>query len=576
MSEVITDNLDLWTSTLLTKSSAGRGNNGKLDAYGIKKLRELILELAVRGKLVPQDPNDEPASELLEKIAKEKVRLVRNGEIKKEKQLPEIVEEEKLFALPNGWKWNRLQDISSYIQRGKGPKYADLGKVHVVSQKCIQWSGFDLGQSRYVDDDTLDDYQPERFLRKGDLLWNSTGTGTVGRINVVPEVEAVSFVADSHVTVIRPLMINSRFICSYVSAPGIQKRIEPGHENSLVSGTTKQVELNLSAVLQLTIPVPPLAEQHRIVAKVDELMALCDQLEQQQTHSLEAHQALVETLLCTLTSAASHQELTEAWARIADHFDALFATEYSIEQLKQAILQLAVMGRIVPQDSRDVPAATSLKRSNVELTRWAVGPDEQRYSIPRSWIWLRFGGVGDQRLGKMLDARKNSGELRRYLRNTNVQWMRFDLDDVKELRIESKERDELRLRSGDLLICEGGEPGRCAIWNDQEPEMYYQKALHRVRPCSAVMAEYLALNLQIDCRNNVLTHYFTGATIKHLTGRSLGQYPIPIPPLAEQHRIVAKVDELMALCDALKARIADAKTTQVHLADAIVEQAIAV
>jgi type I restriction enzyme S subunit len=187
---------------------------------------------------------------------------------------------------------------------------------------------------------------------------------------------------------------------------------------------------------------------------------------------------------------------------------------------------------------------------------------------------MRFAGVGEQRLGKMLDSQKNQGSAKPYLRNTNVQWMRFDLDDVKEMRVEKREEEELRLRRGDLLVCEGGEPGRCAIWRDEVPEMYFQKALHRVRPCDAIQSEFLALNLQTDCRNEVLAGYFTGATIKHLTGRSLSAYPVPIPPLAEQRRIVAKVEQLMGLVDALEAREAAARASGEQLLTAIIADLI--
>jgi type I restriction enzyme S subunit len=172
----------------------------------------------------------------------------------------------------------------------------------------------------------------------------------------------------------------------------------------------------------------------------------------------------------------------------------------------------------------------------------------------------------------MLDAAKNKGELKPYLRNTNVQWMRFELNDVKEMRFENREVIELRLTKDDLLICEGGEPGRCAIWDDQVSEMYFQKALHRVRPCKAILSKFLALNLLINSQNNVLTSYFTGATIKHLTGRSLNQYPIPIPPLAEQRRIVAKVDQLMALVDQLETQIENSRTTAAKLMDSLVAE----
>ena len=157
MDTLVTDHLDLWTAALKRKFTAGRGSSSKVELYGIKKLRELILELAVRGLLVPQDPNDEPASELLKKIAAKKARLVKEGKIKREKLLPSIGDGEKSFDIPSGWVWCRLQEISEYIQRGKGPAYADSGLVRVVSQKCVhslhstnRWSPFPCIPVLYV------------------------------------------------------------------------------------------------------------------------------------------------------------------------------------------------------------------------------------------------------------------------------------------------------------------------------------------------------------------------------------------------------------------------------------------
>jgi type I restriction enzyme S subunit len=204
--------------------------------------------------------------------------MVEEGLIKKQKDQVPIHENEKPFALPSSWKWHRLQESSEYIQRGKGPKYADQGSVRVVSQKCVQWSGFNTDLARYILDSSLEKYQPERFIRSNDLLWNSTGTGTVGRVNRIKDAPPNSLVADSHVTIVRSLLKDSSVIFTYLSSAGVQSRVEPTHSNPLVSGTTNQVELNTSAVNSLPVPLPPLPEQHRIVAKVDELMELCDQL----------------------------------------------------------------------------------------------------------------------------------------------------------------------------------------------------------------------------------------------------------------------------------------------------------
>jgi type I restriction enzyme S subunit len=285
-------------------------------------------------------------------------------------------------------------------------------------------------------------------------------------------------------------------------------------------------------------------EQTRIVHKVNELMMLCDKLETQQ---------LERARLVPLLSQASHNCF--AAAPTATNLDRIFdqVGNISPEDIHKTILTFAVRGLLVPQNSQDEPSTVSLERVSVDIRKWAVEHLDERYPVPNSWGWLQFGGVGEQRLGKMLDAQKNKGQLKPYLRNTNVQWLVFDLNDVKEMRIEKEEEAELRLRYGDLLVCEGGEPGRCAIWKDEVQEMYFQKALHRVRPCEALLPEYLALNLQIDCKNGVLASYFTGATIKHLTGRSLSLYSIPVPPLDEQRRIIAKVDQLMALVNTLDA-----------------------
>jgi type I restriction enzyme S subunit len=328
------------------------------------------------------------------------------------------------------------------------------------------------------------------------------------------------------------------------------------------TGTTRS-RISRSNLGVLPIPLPPLAEQKRIVAKVDELMALCDRLEAQQQERETRHAALARASLARFADAPTPANLPF-----------LFHPSYAIPpaDLRKSILTLAVQGKLVPQDPNDEPAEEILRRSKVDLKRWAVAPDEERQAAPDSWTWIRFAGVGEQRLGKMLDAQKNRGELKPYLRNTNVQWMRFELDDVKDMRVEEREVEELRLKAGDLLICEGGEPGRCAIWRDEVGEMYFQKAIHRVRPCDAVTSEFLALNLQIDCANGVLAGFFTGATIKHLTGRSLAAYPVPIPPLAEQRRIVAKVEQLMALVDALETQLAASRATAANLLSALVAE----
>lgn len=189
--------------------------------------------------------------------------------------------------------WSSLDNICEYIQRGKGPKYVDKSDVPVISQKCIQWSGFNIDVAKYIDITTIKTYSEERFLRSGDLLWNSTGTGTIGRINEYrhEDNKFSKVVADSHVTVVRPIYVNSTYLCKFLSSPTVQDGFE-----ERAFGTTNQIELNTSTVKLQRIPLPPLAEQKRIVAKVDKLMALCDNLSKSLTDKEDKNEKLINAV----------------------------------------------------------------------------------------------------------------------------------------------------------------------------------------------------------------------------------------------------------------------------------------
>jgi type I restriction enzyme S subunit len=192
----------------------------------------------VQGELVPQNPADEPASALLKRIRAEKDRLIAEGKIKRDKPLASIGEDEQPFELPVGWEWVRLGDICTYIQRGKSPVYTENSEHRVVSQKCVRWYGLDLTPARFLAPESLTKYETIRFLQAGDLLWNSTGTGTIGRACLVPtEHKNSGLVADSHVTVVRPVQVNSWFLWRWIQCPYVQSEIEGS-----ASGTTNQIE----------------------------------------------------------------------------------------------------------------------------------------------------------------------------------------------------------------------------------------------------------------------------------------------------------------------------------------------
>ena len=243
-----------------------------------KKMKDALLQAAIQGKLTEQLESDGDARALVADIQKEKARLIKEGKIKKEKDLPEISEEEIPFEIPDNWCWVRLGDISQYIQRGKSPKYSTIKKYPVIAQKCIQWQGLQLEKAQFIDPETIAKYAEKRMLQEEDLMWNSTGLGTLGRIGVYIEDKNVYgfAVADSHVTVIRTIkkLALPKYVFAYISGPYIQNIVE-----DISSGSTKQKELATDTVKKVIVPLPPIAEQYRIVERLEQLLPLCDALE---------------------------------------------------------------------------------------------------------------------------------------------------------------------------------------------------------------------------------------------------------------------------------------------------------
>ena len=238
------------------------------------------------------------------------------------------------------------------------------------------------------------------------------------------------------------------------------------------------------------------------------------------------------------------------------------------KQLRRKILDLAIRGKLVPQNPADEPASILLERIRAEKESLVKegkikrskkdnaiirGDDKLCYEqLPQGWAWCRLGDICDSVLGKMLDAQKNKGEYKPYLRNINVRWGDFELNDLLEMRFENDENERYAVKHGDLVICEGGESGRCAVWKYADIDMRFQKALHRVRPLCNIYPEYLCFIIRRYAQTDFLENYFTGSTIKHLTGQALATLPVPLPPLAEQHRIVAAIESAFTVIDEIE------------------------
>jgi len=545
---------------------------------GIKKLRELILELAVRGKLVPQDPNDEPAGELLKSITAEQLRLMVEEGLRTKAQT-EVPQKDQYLKISSGWAYSRLGNLARFIDyRGRTPTKTSSG-IPLITAKNVRSGFISREPQEFIAKNEYSSWMTRGFPRLGDLLFTTEAPmGNVALVNISEQ-----------------FALAQRVICFQLHEISIGPFLKLAMMSSTFQRQLLEVATGMTAtgvkssrLKEIPVPLPPLAEQHRIVAKVDELMTLCDRMEAQQADSESAHAQLVQVLLDSLTQTSDATDFATNWQRLAEHFHTLFTTEPSIDALKQTLLQLAVMGKLVPQDPNDEPASELLKRIAEEKSRLVakgklkkqkslpdVDEEEKPYALPSSWKWARFDSVSNTRLGKMLDKAKNKGELRPYLRNTNVQWFNFEIDDLKSMRFEEHELDEYRVTPGDLVICEGGEPGRCAVWEGEVEDMFIQKALHRARPWLGISPFFLQSCLKAAANSGYLNQFFTGATIKHFSGEKLAKYPVPLPPLAEQYRIVAKVNQLIALCDRLKTRLTQSRQLNEQLTSTLVERALA-
>ncbi len=585
---LITDHLDLWTAAVRPKSGAGRGASSKLELTGIKKLRELILGLAVRGKLVPQDPSDEPASVLLERIAVEKARLVKEGKIKKPKALPEIGEEEKPFELPAGWEFTRVGSIINRISNGfsgvqnKEGNGFPLTRIESISESVINMGR--VGYSPSIPHDKLNYYR----LNQGDIL--------LSHINSDLHVGKTAIFHGNHELYhgVNLLLIRTSCLVSYDHIDLVFNQLRlSGYFLSVAQHAIGQSSINQSIVQSVLIPLPPLDEQHRIVAKVKELMALCDQLEQQSEAQLAAHQMLVETLLATLTDSADADELAQNWARLSTHFDTLFTTESSIDALKQTILQLAVMGKLVPQDPSDEPASALLERiaaKKAQLVKEkkikkekplpAISEDEKPFELPKGWEWCRLGALMPQ-FQNGASSRGDSGGIPiTVLRLADIKDWKMSLADTRELSIDSKSIDKYLLEKGDTLIIRVNGSSDIVgrfIGCDENYDAIYCDHFIRMRFLVEVFnTRYLSLLGSSNIvRSKIADLFISTAGQKTVNQGHISSIVLPLPSITEQNRIVAKVDELRTLCDQLKSRLQTSQQTQLALAESLVEGALA-
>ena len=477
-----------------------------------KKLRQKILDLAIHGKLVPQDPNDEPASVLLERIKAEKERLIKEGKIKRTKKSAKSsdtphYQQDVPYEVPENWVWTTLGEICLFLSRGKSPKYSDTDKTYpVFAQKCnLKEGGISLEQARFLDPSTICKWSEEYKLKTGDVLVNSTGTGTVGRTRLFHESYLKHYpfaVPDSHVSVIRTASeIKSEFVFAYISSKLIQEYLEDN-----LAGSTNQKELYIGVLSDLSFPLPPFAEQQRIVKEIEYWFVLIDQIEQDKSN--------LQTV---------------------------------IEQTKSKILDLAIHGKLVPQDPNDEPASELLKRINPKAE---ITCDNGHYPfvIPSTWIWHKIGTVA-----QVITGSTPSKSIPDYYGGSFPFYKPSDLDAGRHVVQSSEYLSEKGksvskiIPSNSIAICCIGSIGKIGYiekegtTNQQINTILPRKTILNPLYCYYVCSSSFFVSQLIDLSSAI--------TISIVNKSRLQSTDIPLPPISEQQRIVAKIEELFSILD---------------------------
>ena len=518
-----------------------------------KQLKNSILQWAIQGKLVPQDPNDEPASVLLDKIRQEKKRLIKEKKIKRDKNASIIyrgednsyyekmlatgevkcIDEEVPFEIPQGWEWCRLNDLYNFIDyRGATPHKLSKG-IPLITAKNVKQGYLDYTVKDFISSEEYSNRLSRGVSHKGDILF--TTEAPLGNV-AIADLDVYS--AGQRLITLQAYIqcfTNNDMFMFFMLSPLFQELVMSYKTGTTVAG------IKASKLKEVLIPTPPISEQSRIVKKL-------------------------QTLLPFIEKYSRSQTLLN-----------IFNTEIK-DKLRKSFLQEAIRGKLVPQIAEDGTAQELLEQIKAEkqelvkegkLKRSALndsvifrGGDNRYYEkigkkcvditeeipfeIPASWAWCHLNDIAESDLGKTMNKGQNSGELVPYLCSINVYWNKIDLSKIKQAQFTEIELAKYLLQKNDLLICEGGDIGRAAIWDINET-IYYQNALHRVRFYGKIFPKFFLYILSLYKALGLLDKKSKGMTIKHFTKSALNSIVIPLPPLLEQKRIIEKIEQLMQL-----------------------------
>ncbi|MBL7176052.1 MAG: restriction endonuclease subunit S [Desulfobacteraceae bacterium] len=553
---------------------------------GIPKLREMILQLAVMGKLVPQNPKDKPASVLLEKIDADIVKLIAEGKIKKSNPLIPIDQDEVPYELPKGWEWRRLMELGLINPRNEADDNIDAAFIPMplISDKYGALPNFEV--------------RPWKDIRKG---FTHFAEGDVALAKITPcfqNGKSAVFerlpngigAGTTELHVFRPLgnTLIPKYVWLYLKSPRFLSEGE-----TKMTGTAGQKRVPKIYFEGNPFPLPPLIEQKRIVSKVDELLALCDELEERQKKRDEVRVSVNAACLHEMTSPEVKIS-KKGWTRTRNHFDLLYDTPDNVAALRQSILQLAVMGKLVPQNPKDEPAYVLLEKIAAEKEKLieegkikkpkllpTIEPDEVPYELPEGWGWVRLGQIGNNVDAAIVDGPFGSSVnvITDYIekgvpviRMINLKPYSVLKEDLKFIRPEKfKQLRRHNVLPDDVLLGKVGSIGLCAVYPDNFPEaMLATTGLCRFRVGQIFSADYLCHLL--NSLRPYLNEIASEAVQPFLSMKTINNIVIGLPPSAEQKRIVKKVDKLMALFDELESKLQESHSAGEKLMEAVVRK----
>ena len=558
-----------------------------LDAPGaIHEMRRLVLQLAVQGKLVEQDPNDEPGSRLLQRIATERKKLLKESAIKRIR-FAEADEDTAPYKLPDGWNWVSLGAISAKLGAGSTP----LGGKSVYVEDGVK---FLRSQNVWNDGLRLDSVAsiPRKIheemagthVQPRDVLLNITGA-SIGRSAVVPDDFDEGNVSQ-HVAIVR---LVDKCVADYIHvcliSPLVQKAIM-----DVQVGISRE-GLSMTRLKDFLVPLPPQDEAERIVAKVTQLMSLCDDLEARQQKGREDRVRVHDASIDRLLSAADADEFAEHWPRICDHFDLSYDAPANLTKLRQTILQLAVQGKLVPQDLEAETGGELLSRLEEEKLLRAskegidlpeplgrVDDQEKPFRLPSTWEWARLADVASIKHGFAFKSESFTAEPTPFVVTTPGNFYEkggFRDRGSKTKYYRGEATAEFILKPGDLIIPmteqAPGLLGSPAFIPDDERTYLHNQRLGKLDFYSESIApEFVYWFFNTAFFRQELAKTCTGMKVRHTSPRRVLRVPFPICSRAEQRRIVTKVDDLMSLCDALETQLHSSEATREKLLKSLI------